>query len=197
MNRPAEIMPQKKKRQPGRKSESREQQAEQSAIHGAHATRDFLARFPATSPRCFLATAAALVLLLAVACSKPADEEPEKPEIVDIAAPADVALSFDDDVQAKRTNEGLAGVLPGGFPEDLPLFDPASIVDTSETDDGRMAVVLQHPVSLQVVESFFDRELPLAGWQSEGGSSYQNSEGRKVEISVEAMGGVTRARIVF
>ena len=197
MNRPTEIMPQEEEGQPGRQGEGREQQAEQIAIHGAHATRDGLAHCRATAPKRLLVPGAAIVLLVAIACSKPADQEPEKPEIVDIAAPADVALSFDDDIQAKRTDAGLAGVLPGGFPEDLPLFDPASIVDTSETDDGRMVVVLQHPASPHEVESFLDRELPLAGWQSQGGASYRNGEGREVEISIEPLGAVTRARVVF
>lgn len=197
MNRPTEIMPQQEEGQPTRERKSREHQAHESTIHGTHATRDSLVSSSTSGRALLLACFLALPWLLSSACSKPIEKGEEKRDIVDIAGPKDAALSFDDDVQAQRREEGLAGVLPGGFPRDLPLFDPASVVDTSETEEGRMVVVLQHPATPHQVESFLDRELPAAGWSSNGGSSYRNSEGREVEISVEALGAVTRARIVF
>lgn len=40
----------------------------------------------------------------------------------------------DDPKEVRRKSSGLSGVLPGNFPDDVPLFLPASLVDFGEQD---------------------------------------------------------------
>lgn len=143
--------------------------------------------------------ALATFLLLATAgCQKPRGEkEVRQLETVDVAPPADVELSVEEDVEGVRAIEDLAGVLPGGFPRDLPIFVPSSVVDTEQSEDGRVVVVLQSPAQQAKVEAFLDTRLPGAGWSSAGDHRYRNADGREVQIEIEPLGSVTRLRITY
>jgi hypothetical protein len=74
-------------------------------------------------------------------------------------------------------------VLPGDFPPDLPLVQPASVIDFGTATDR--FVVLRTSLSRAEAEAQLARKLDAAGWAS-GGERWTRTRGRdSVRIAFE------------
>jgi hypothetical protein len=82
-------------------------------------------------------------------------------EIVDVEMPIEVDTS--EDPQAVPRAPQLVGILPQGFPEDIPLYLPASLIDFGTNSRGR-TVTLLTPHELSQMRPAYEDLLREAGW---------------------------------
>lgn len=150
----------------------------------------------------------ALLLALAAAalapgCGAPAgDDGPPPLETEEVTPPPDAGLTWEDDPRAAPpAAEDAAGVLPSGYPAEIPLYRPASIVDMEQRADGSGYVEIVSPSPPEAVADHFESVLRGAGWRrggsGKGGASSWSRGGRVLEVSMEADGAGSRARIEF
>jgi hypothetical protein len=133
-------------------------------------------RSHATTRRLTPALLAAVLLSSLVACAPEAPVEPERIEPVEISGGPTSAMTADsDEVAADSGEEGLIGVLPGGFPESLPLPTPASVVDFG-TESDRF-VVLRTSLSRDAAQSQLASRLDASGW-APAGDRWTRTKGR-------------------
>ena len=116
----------------------------------------------------------ALAMTLVVAALGCAQEPPRQPpplETVDVAPPPDARASLAHEPVAAPVEKDaqFSGVLPAGFPADIPLPRPSSLVDVELGGDG-IAIVLASPSSPNELGPVYGRLLRAAGWQPEGPS---------------------------
>jgi hypothetical protein len=105
-----------------------------------------------------------------------------------VTAAPDAALSTAGDAQERRRKEGLAGALPDGFPADIPVFRPASLVDFSAGADGG-ALRFDTAAARHEVEAFYESRLRAAGWRSAGGGVFTLGDRRlKLEFGSRPAG---------
>ncbi|MEM1177158.1 MAG: hypothetical protein AAGM22_02340 [Acidobacteriota bacterium] len=107
--------------------------------------------------------AALFALAAAAGCGGGGDESTSPKEIYDV--PPTVEVPVADDPQEVRRPPGLSGRLPAGFPEDLPLFLPASLIDYGL--DERW-VDIMCPADLGRVRAEMLDKARGAGWQVNG-----------------------------
>jgi len=123
-------------------------------------------------------------------------EEAQAVETIEIGGPPDSSLSTTSDIQAPTlANPGVSGVIPAGFPEGLPLYQPSTVVDSGGTDGGRY-VVFQADEPPAVVRVGLLAEWEQAGWRSAGRGSYRRGS-RKVELKLTAQGSGSNLRIDY
>ncbi len=101
-----------------------------------------------------------LAVFIATGCRQ-TEPEPEL-EAIDVA-PA-LEIGTEDDPKAVARPPELVGVLPEDFPDGLPLYLPASLIDFGTADDGWVYVDLLTPHSLARVESELAARLAERGW---------------------------------
>ncbi|MEL7060495.1 MAG: hypothetical protein AAGN46_10755 [Acidobacteriota bacterium] len=135
---------------------------------------------------------ALLVALLTAACTgegKHADTPAplEAEDVVGLPSP-----SIEDDVQAPPPAARLSGVLPTDFPEDLPVFVPASLIAFGDSASGRDATLLTNR-GLAEVRSGLGAQLDAAGWQRRAvGDGFELTKGaRRASIRLESDGSAT------
>jgi hypothetical protein len=120
--------------------------------------------------------AGALLVGLLAACGgagerRPADDF-ENLETEDIGDAFDAGLSTEEDRKGRPPRDPeVAGVLPGGFPGDIPLFRPSSIVDFGELDGGRHFVEIDTSAPVAAVRAELERSLAGSGWAREGAAA--------------------------
>jgi len=142
----------------------------------------------------------AAVLVALLACAKsPAPEIEKTPEIatVEVSAAPDAAYSTADDrVERRADANALAGALPDGFPADIPVYRPSSLIDFSARAEGGYLVVFNAPAAASTVTSALGQKLRAAGWQAEPAGVWMKS-GRRLRLVVEASAAGSRFRIEF
>lgn len=109
------------------------------------------------------------VCLLA-ACGPADQSEPQEVETVDVVPGRTTVLTTAYDEVAERRQEGSLGVLPSDFPQDLPLYQPASLTDFGSPEGGRY-VLLFSPDEKGVVQQRMKVELRRSGWTLVEGSA--------------------------
>ena len=116
---------------------------------------------------------AVMAIATVMACAREEPKGPPPLETVDVAPAPDAAASLANEPVAARPapEDGFSGVLPAGFPADLPMPRPSSLVDVELGEGGRLAVVLASPASPRELASAYGRQLRSAGWQAEGPST--------------------------
>jgi len=82
-------------------------------------------------------------------------------EIIDVEMPIEVDTS--EDPQAVPRKLQLVGILPQDFPEDVPLYLPASLIDFGTQGRGR-TVTLLTPHELSQMRPAYEDLLRRAGW---------------------------------
>ncbi len=115
-------------------------------------------------------------------------------ETVDVSAAPDAAASLAEDGIEQRRAEpagGVAGALPEGFPKEVPLPTPSSLVDFAAAGSGGLSVTLEIQESAAAVESSYRRRLQAAGFAS-GADGVWRRDGRSLRFSVESHQGVAR-----
>jgi hypothetical protein len=127
-----------------------------------------------------------LVLLLPFLFACGGEEAPkeERLETVDVAPP--LTLETADDPRQAAPEPQLSGVLPTDFPSDLPLYLPASLVDSETTASGASVTLLTGAPLSRVRDELFERAR-AQGWQVEpdaGGAALHKGSAR-VRLRVE------------
>ena len=82
---------------------------------------------------------------------------------------------------------GVEAGLPENFPEDIPLFEPADILSSLESQ-GRIQITAQTDASTERVAQFYKREMLVWDWQPVGSLSFLK-DGRRAELTVTAESG--------
>ncbi len=134
--------------------------------------------------RVALFTGALIAVLVAGGCRQRREQEPEL-KAVDVA-PA-LAILPDDDPRAVERPPALVGILPEDFPDGLPLYLPASLIDFGTVDDGWVYVNLLTPHSLARVERELSARLIEGGWTVAGNNGVRRLRkgGEQVRLVVE------------
>jgi len=112
-------------------------------------------------------------------------------ETEDVTAKPDAAASLEGDAvaPASQRNESLSGQLPSGFPRDVPVPRPSSVVDF-----GPHSVTLEVQAAVVPARSAYERQLRGAGYASLTGGGWSNGAHR-LRISYEERGGATWIRV--
>lgn len=139
--------------------------------------------------------------LLAVGCAKrEAPREPAPLETVDVAPARDATASLAAEPVERRAERpgGFSGVLPEGFPSDVPLLRPSSLIDSSWRPDGALEIVLASSASPADAGASYAGMLAAAGWKGHGpGAAGRWKKGaRTVEVELVDTRPGTRLRIV-
>jgi hypothetical protein len=104
-------------------------------------------------------------------------------ETVEVTAAPDAALSTAGDAQERRpAAAALAGALPGGFPRDVRLPNPSSLVDYVSEPDGTASASFDTPASRPAAEGSLVSGLAANGWRNEGGGAWSKA-GRRILIA--------------
>jgi hypothetical protein len=141
--------------------------------------------------------AAALLLIVLPACNRstPSSDKPEQLETVDVDGGVDARLTTEFDERAKQVEIDMGGVLPSDFPEAMPVFSPASVVDF-----GSGFVEVDTPVPAGEVRSSLGALIQRSGWTvdsiGDGGSVYSRG-GRRVRVVLTDMGSGSRIRYEY
>jgi hypothetical protein len=117
-------------------------------------------RFPASARRLLL-IGLALALLACGGCGLGGGSR-DVDETVDVKEPIP-SVDTSEDIQETARAPQLTGVLPGDFPEDLPLYLPASLVEF-----GPGSVTLLSPHGRKKVQQGYEQILRDAGWSVGG-----------------------------
>jgi len=129
-----------------------------------------------------------IVLLTAAllgGCGGAENQEEAPLETVDVGPGLEV--STEDDPQEKPRREGLVGELPGGFPADLAIYLPASLVDLGDAAGERRMVALLSPHGVAAVSENLETSLRQKGWQlgaPQGGRRLLSKGGRQVWLEI-------------
>lgn len=114
------------------------------------------------------ATLLLLLLFVLTACGAPVKDAENGPTI-DVEPGVEVSTD-DDVVEVRHDNNGLSGILPGGFPSDVPLVLPASLVDYGE-ENGKAYAEFATAKGRQTVEQGLMGLLSDRGWDLLEGSA--------------------------
>ncbi len=136
--------------------------------------------------------------LLAGCAPQPGDEAPPVIETEDVGPAPDQELDLSADRKAKARSRA-SGMLPGSFPEGLPVYEPASIADIGGGDSGGF-VQFVSPDDADRVRNRYRSALASAGWsveESPGGGLVAGRGGRRVGISIIDSGPVTLIQVDY
>lgn len=142
--------------------------------------KDLLGR----SARTLLAT---LITILLVAGCRQVSEPETEPELEAIDVAPGLSIDIENDQQEVVPPPALVGILPGDFPEGLPLYLPASLVDFGTTDDGWVYVNLLTSHSRARVVRELEARVKAAGWaiSGSGGARQLRRGSSRVRLSIE------------
>ena len=128
----------------------------------------------------------ALLGLSIVACQTPdGSPEPAEIETVDVGGSIDEGLDTSDDPVGYVPLEEVGGVLPVGYPPDLPVYAPSSLIDFG-SGEGEHYVLLMTPDPPQTVRERLAMQLDSAGWSSRtnGGRWQVSKDDRSAAIRI-------------
>jgi hypothetical protein len=136
------------------------------------------------------------VLAASGSCARESAAPPERGELetVDVAPALDAAASIAGDVVERRPvapEGGVAGVLPEGFPRDVPLPTPSSLVDFGPGPRGGTSVTLEVAVPPAAALAACEARLRAAGFVAAGDGVWTRGS-RRVAVGVEPFAGVAR-----
>ena len=104
---------------------------------------------------------------------------------VEVTAAPDAAYSTADDrVEVRPSANAMAGALPDGFPPDIPVYRPSSLVDFTPRPAGGALVVFASPSPAAAVTGALQQRLRAAGWQP-GSAGGWTKGGRNLRLVVE------------
>ena len=139
---------------------------------------------------------AALALLQGCRGNPPAQtSEAPKPATVEVGAAPDATLSTESDRVETRHEAAFAGVLPNGFPKDVPTYEPSTLVDFG-AGAGWSYVVFQTPQDLGVVRGRYAGALHGRGWASEGATGFVKQK-RHLRVAFENAHPGSRIRVEY
>lgn len=116
-----------------------------------------------------------LFLILTPGCQRSESER----EVPTIDVPPPLAVETSNDPQADEEQVLLIGILPDDFPDDLPIYLPASLIDFGRTEGGLRFVHLISPHRLSRVRRELGDLMSAGGWSSEAGGQKGRARWRK------------------
>lgn len=142
------------------------------------------------------ATLSTALALAACGSPEPATVDPGEPVEV-TASPVDNLTTEHDEKAAPREQEEMAGVLPSGFPSDVPVYTPSSLVEFGE--GGGRFVLLATPNPVEDVRSSYRMTLESAGWTRTGGGREESftKDERTLRVEVRSRGVGSEIRIAY
>ena len=114
----------------------------------------------------------------------------------EVSPPIDEMLTTEFDEQGRAKRPEVSGVLPPGFPQDLPLYVPSSIVDLGDAGGGWRYVTVFAPDPEHRVSSQMKGEVGQAGWSSQDGLTWSKGD-RSVRLRFEDAAAGTEVRIEY
>ena len=142
----------------------------------------------------------AVALLVAIGCQRSKDRgRAEKLDTVNVGEGFDAGLTTAYDEEAKQVGPEISGVLPQGFPRDLPLYTPSSLVDFGEADAGLHYLEFDTSDSAAVVRRRLAAELSKSGWQPlsrDRSESFVKGD-RQVGLTIRDLSPGARIRYVY
>lgn len=143
--------------------------------------------------------AVATTLAILAACARESAPPPAAGglETVEVAPAIDAGASLEGDVVEPRRaapTGGVAGVLPEGFPTDVPLPTPSSLVDFGPGPRGGASVTLEVPSAPAKALAAYASQLRAAGFVEEAAGVWSRGK-RRVAVAVVPFAGVARLTI--
>jgi hypothetical protein len=142
-----------------------------------------------------------LVAGFAAGCSRSAPPErapaPAPMPTVDVTEAPDAHASLDNEAVEKRRAApagGIAGMLPEGFPRDVPLPSPSSLVDFGSGSHGGASVTLEVQRAPDRALADYEAQLRAAGFRREGDGSWTLGS-RRIGVSVASFSGIARISV--
>ncbi|MGE0638762.1 MAG: hypothetical protein AB7G12_10685 [Thermoanaerobaculia bacterium] len=126
----------------------------------------------------------------------PADKGAGELTTVEVTRAPDAALTTADDQQARRVAPALAGALPDGFPRDIPVFRPSSLVDQTILPAGGGVLVFDSSEPRETVAGSLARRLRAEGWRSAADGVWTKA-GRRLTLAVESRPSGSRFRLEY
>ncbi len=143
---------------------------------------------------------AVVVLGAAVACGSPEPASVDPGEAVDVSAsPVENLTTEFDEVAPQRSEEALSGVLPSGFPADVPVYTPSSLIEFGDGGGDRF-VLLATETPADAVRATYRATLESAGWARVGGGSREerySKDDRTLRVEVRSKGESSEIRIAY
>ena len=135
-----------------------------------------------------------LTVALAVACSPGPGpgEEPAELEIVDVEPVETLDVDLSEDRRAAPRREG-GGRLPSDYPSGLPVFQPSTIADIEQHEEGG-SVQFRARSDEGTVKAWYLTSLEAAGWSVQtgpGGILLAERGGVAARITIDQPGPVT------
>lgn len=81
-----------------------------------------------------------------------------------------VTIKSNDGQSATSYGENVQ--IPDGFPSDVPIYDPATLVSSSKLSEGQYSVSARTASTVSDVTSFYKNDMKEQGWNSQIESSY-------------------------
>jgi hypothetical protein len=148
--------------------------------------------------RRLIGLAATLATLAPSGCARREAAPPPPPalETVDVAAQPDAHASLEADVVERRAAppQGIAGVLPEGFPREVPVPSPSSVIDFGAGAHGGRAVTFELPRGVRDAEADYRARLRRAGFESDDGGVWRRG-GLAVRFEVVPVHGASRLTV--
>ena len=136
--------------------------------------------------RALAAVGLASVLGLSACGPTPKPSPPAEQPIptVEVSAAPDARATTTTDAVERRRAEagGFSGVLPEGFPKEVHILRPASLVDVEPGAGGGLAITLDRRQAPAEVEPRYAAMLTAAGWQPVGGAGVASGSWQKGEL---------------
>ena len=133
------------------------------------------------------------------ACAREPGAADRKPplETVEVGVKLDAYASLDEEpVEERRAAPigGIAGVLPDGFPTDVPLPAPSSLVDFATSPGQGPSVTLELQSAPAAASRAYEAKLAAAGFVP-GANGLWSRSGRRIRVSVTPFGGAARITV--
>ncbi|MDX1502707.1 MAG: hypothetical protein R3325_10130 [Thermoanaerobaculia bacterium] len=135
-------------------------------------------------------------LALAGACAEPEPQGERSFDDVEVTAGDDTGFTTDFDEIGPRPVPGINGLIPPDFPETLPLYTPADLVDFGAGARRERFIVLQVEAPLSGVRDEQLARLRRGGWRVSGGGDAWRADraGRTVRLTFRTEEGVSQIR---
>jgi len=143
--------------------------------------------------------ALALMVTLLAACARESAPPPAADglETVEVAPAIDAGASLEGDVVEPRRAApagGVAGVMPEGFPTDVPLPTPSSLVDFGPGPRGGASVTLEVASAPAAALAAYETQLRAAGFVEDEPDVWIRGK-RRIAVAVAPFAGVARLTI--
>ena len=132
------------------------------------------------------AFAIAMLVPLCLAGCRGGSEDAEERRLETVDVEPSISIDIEDDPTEVERAPALVGVLPSGFPEDMPLYLPASLIDFGTGDGGRFVSLLT-PHAQARVERELIEQARGAGWTAagSGGTRELSKGGLRLRLRIE------------